>query len=174
MALAYDNDDNKYAKPSSSPPVASSMITQLFWLCYFTSLLTLLVYLLLPLSISTKTASEIDLMRRSCRDASSLLSSLSPFLIPDHTTLSVDAAATKLVNIMGVTAAPLGYGGIVGEWAPDLWPESAIRERVGPGSAVRSRFARASLAQPVLNMYSLLSPSKVTRCRLLCAKQSTP
>ncbi|GMI36744.1 hypothetical protein TeGR_g11951, partial [Tetraparma gracilis] len=105
----FDPDLDKYApKPSALPPPA------LFQVLYFGACISLLVYLLTPAPISVKSAGEIELMRETCGDASSLLRRLSPHVLPGATTLSLDGAASAIMSGMSVRAAPLNYGGVLG------------------------------------------------------------
>jgi methionyl aminopeptidase len=109
----YDNDRDKYSrKPPTAQPLPAST---LFWTLYFGFFISLLVYLLTPAAISVKTPLQIAAMRHSCQDAASLLLQISPFMaVPDATTLSIDRQAMSIVGDMGVTPAPLHYGGILG------------------------------------------------------------
>ncbi len=62
------------------------------------------------MSISYKTAEEIEGMRLACRLASEVLDYLTPFVKPGITTLELDKLALDyIVNVQGATSATVGY-----------------------------------------------------------------
>eukprot|EP00520_Triparma_pacifica_P004087 CAMPEP_0118672292 /NCGR_PEP_ID=MMETSP0785-20121206/22462_1 /TAXON_ID=91992 /ORGANISM="Bolidomonas pacifica, Strain CCMP 1866" /LENGTH=280 /DNA_ID=CAMNT_0006567243 /DNA_START=81 /DNA_END=921 /DNA_ORIENTATION=- len=63
-------------------------------------------------TITIKTQDEISLIRQSSHHASSLLLHLSPSIQPGTTTSTLDDISSQYVEELGLTSAPLNYGGI--------------------------------------------------------------
>ena len=61
------------------------------------------------MSITIKTAAEIESMRRACRLASQVLDYITPFIQPGVTTLEIDRLGVECMARQGTRSATIGY-----------------------------------------------------------------
>ncbi len=61
------------------------------------------------MSITIKTAAEIESMRRACRLASQVLDYITPFIQPGVTTLEIDRLGVECMSRQGTRSATIGY-----------------------------------------------------------------